>query len=91
MIQLDGDEEIFIRTSADRGLLLNTAALAPKPTRNTMGVKVVTLKARQTVTSAVKVSALTLKNPSRFRTRTLPAAGALVRSDDLGVEQTTLE
>ena len=91
MIQLDGEEEILIRTSADRGLLLNTAALVPKPTRSTAGVKVVTLKARQTVTGAVRARELNLKNPARFRTRTLPAAGALVRSDDLGVEQTTLE
>ncbi|MDD6262992.1 MAG: DNA topoisomerase (ATP-hydrolyzing) subunit A [Clostridiales bacterium] len=91
IIQLDGEEEIFIRTSADRGLLLNTAALAPKPTRSTAGVKVVTLKARQSVASAVRASSLTIKNPARFRTRTLPAAGALVRSEDLGVEQTTLE
>ncbi len=91
LVQLDGEEEIFIRTSADRGLLLNTAALAPKPTRSTAGVKVVTLKARQSVTSAVKASTLSLKSPARFRTRTIPAAGALVRSEDLGVEQTTLE
>ena len=91
LIQIDADEEVFIRTSADRGLLLNTAALSPKPTRSTAGVKVVTLKARQTVISAERASAITLKNPSRFRTRTLPAAGALVRSEDLGVEQTTLE
>ncbi len=90
-VQLDGDKEVFLRSSADRGLLLNTAMLAPKPTRSTAGVKVMTLKARQTVISAAPAEEMGIKNPTRFRTRTLPAAGALVRAEDLGVEQTTIE
>ena len=50
-----------------------------------------TLKRGQKVVSARPLDQSTLSNPARYRTRTLPAAGALLRSEDLPEKQLTLE
>ena len=50
---------------------------------------VVTLKKNQTITSVRPAAGLDLADPHRYRVRTLPALGALLRGDDIA-EQTTL-
>ena len=50
-----------------------------------------TPKRGQKVVSAVLLEGSPLSNPARYRTRTLPAAGALLRDEDLPEKQMTLE
>ena len=88
--QLQSDTELVLSTGV-RALIVNTALLAPKTTRTTQGVAVMTLKRGQKVVSAQPLDQSTLSNPARYRTRTLPAAGALLRSEDLPEKQLTLE
>lgn len=88
--QLQSDTELVLSTGV-RALIVNTALLAPKTTRTTQGVAVMTLKRGQKVVSARPLDQSTLSNPARYRTRTLPAAGALLRSEDLPEKQLTLE
>ncbi len=78
------DGEYVITSSATRKLLFHSSMLLPKTTKNTQGVAVMTLKKNNFVVSAEPFDENTFANPHRYRTRTLPAAGALVREEDLG-------
>lgn len=82
--------ELAIRTSAGRMLLVGTAQIPAKATRDSQGVAVVTLKKNQTITAAVPAESLALANPHRYRVRSLPAAGALLRPEDEGEQQMSL-
>ena len=78
------DGEYVITSSATRKLLFHSSMLLPKTTKKTQGVAVMSLKKNNFVVSAEPFDENTFANPHRYRTRTLPAAGALVREEDLG-------
>ena len=90
LLFLPEDTELVIRTSAGRMLLVNTAQIAAKTTRDSQGVAVVTLKKSQTIASVVPAETLELANPHRYRVRSLPATGALIRAEDEGEQMTLL-
>ena len=90
MFFLPEETELAIRTSAGRMLLVGTAQIAAKTTRDSQGVAVVTLKKNQTIASVVPADTLELANPHRYRVRRLPATGALVRAEDEGEQMTLL-
>ena len=90
LCQIGEECEMAIRTSAGRLLLFGTAQIAAKTTKNTAGVGVITLKKNQRIEKVSVASTLELANPHRYRVRSLPAAGAVLRQEDL-VEQTSLE
>ena len=89
LLFLPEEQELAIRTSAGRLLLVGSAQIAEKATRDSQGVAVVTLKKNQSITSVRLAAGLDLADPHRYRVRTLPALGALLRGDDIA-EQTTL-
>ncbi len=84
MLFLPEETELAIRTSASRMLLVGTAQIAAKTTRDSQGVAVVTLKKNQTIASCRAGRHLELANPHRYRVRSLPATGALIRAEDEG-------
>ena len=90
LLFLHEDTELAIRTNAGRMLLVNTAQIAAKTTRDSQGVAVVTLKKNQTIASVVPAETLELANPHRYRVRSLPATGALIRAEDEGEQLTML-
>mgnify|MGYP000616871997 CR=1 FL=1 len=90
LLFLPEDTELAIRTNAGRMLLVNTAQIAAKTTRDSQGVAVVTLKKNQTIASVVPAETLELANPHRYRVRSLPATGALIRAEDEGEQLTML-
>ena len=87
---LPEETELAIRTSASRMLLVGTAQIAAKTTRDSQGVAVVTLKKNQTIASVVPADTLELANPHRYRVRSLPATGALLRAEDEGEQMSLL-
>ena len=89
-LHLTEDREVAVFSSEGRCLVFHTAALTPKTTRSTQGVNVMTLKPRRTVTAAAPVEETTLVNLPRYRSRSLPVAGALLREEDRGEEQMSL-
>ena len=89
MLYIPEETEIAIRTSAGRLLLVGTAQIAEKATRDSQGVAVVTLKKNQSILSVQPADTLELANPHRYRVRSLPATGALLREEDAG-EQLSL-
>ena len=79
---LPEDKEVAIHSTDGRCLIFHTASLAPKSTRNTQGVNVLSLKGKHTVAGAEFLENSRVGNHARFRGRTLPAAGAILRPDD---------
>ncbi len=80
------EDEITIKSSGERMILVNTAQISLKTTKNTAGVNVMTLKKGQKIAEVRRAAQLELHDPHRFRVRTLPAVGALLRAEDI-VEQ----
>lgn len=83
------DKEYVMKSTSGRILLLNTGAIAVKTTKDSMGVSVMTLKKGHRVSSVKEYTEGEFVKPARYRTRTLPAAGATLSADDVG-EQLTL-
>lgn len=83
------DKEYVMKSTSGRILLLNTGAIAVKTTKDSMGVSVMTLKKGHRVSSVKEYTYGEFVKPARYRTRTLPAAGATLSADDVG-EQLTL-
>lgn len=90
VMQLAADEEIVVISSVGRHLLLNTAVILPKTTKDTIGVGVMTLKKGQRLMSARKYREGEFAKAYRYRAKNLPAAGALLSSED-EAEQMTFE
>ncbi len=82
LLHLKEDRELALFSSENRVLIFNTALLAPKSTRSTQGVQVMTLKAKHRRTEAAAVEDAPLTNLPRYRCRAIPAAGALLREED---------
>ena len=83
------DSEFLLTSTSGRRLLLHTGAIAPKSTRNTIGVQVLTLKGKHVLKEVAPYTPGSLTKESRYRTRSLPAAGAMPQAEDFG-EQLSL-
>jgi DNA gyrase subunit A len=90
VIELTEDMEVAVYSTDGRAIIFNTALIAPKTTRTTQGVSIMALKARRKLKSARPLSATGIQNVSRYRVRNLPAAGALLREEDLEEKQMSL-
>ena len=80
--RLDGEEELAVYSTEPRAVIFNTALLAPKTTRTTQGVALLTLKPKYRLERAVPVEESGIVNRARYRVRAIPAAGTLVRAED---------
>ena len=88
---LKEDTQIALYSTEGRALIFSTAQLAPKSTRATQGVAVLTLKKKATLHRAALLETSGIVNASRYRTRSLPAAGALLKEEDREDKQIVLE
>ena len=80
--RLDTDCELAVYSTEPRALIFHTALLAPKTTRTTQGVAVMTLKPKYQLETVKALEDTPITNQSRYRVRSLPAAGALLREED---------
>ena len=88
---LDADQQIALYATDGRCVIFSSAQLLPKATRNTQGVAVMSLKKKAQLKSAVPVAESGIVNQSRYRTRTLPSAGALIKEEDSPDKQISFE
>ena len=88
---LQADEQVAVYTTDGRAVIFSTAQLLPKTTRNTQGVGVVSVKKKAAVSYAVKAADSGIANQSRYRTRTLPSAGAVLKPEDTPEKQLSFE
>ena len=90
VIPLDGETDIACYSSDDRAIVFNTSLLQTKTSRTTQGVGVMSLKAKRALVRAVPVSETQIKNISRYRVRSLPAAGAILKPEDREEQQLSM-
>ena len=82
ILRIDQDREVAVYSTEPRCLIFHTALLAPKTTRSTQGVAVMTLKPKYRLDTAAYLDETPIANQSRYRVRAVPAAGALLRQED---------
>ncbi len=83
VMDIPEDKELLLTSSSGRKLLLHTGSINLKTSRTTQGVAVMKLKKGQRLMSLEDYVEGAFSKPSRYRTRTLPALGALPASDDV--------
>ena len=76
IIFTEGEDDILLTSTNGRMLLVNSASLQTKSTRDNGGVAVMTQKKGQRIFTAEIYKEGSLENPHRYRTRNLPAAGS---------------
>ena len=91
VILLSEEREVAVYSTEGRVVIFSTAQLASKATRSTQGVAVMTLKRKALVDKALPLEETSITNPARYRSRSLPVAGALLRAEDMEEKQITLE
>ena len=88
---LEEEAQIALYSSDGRASIFSTAQLLPKTTRNTIGVAVMTLKKKAVLQNAVLLENSGIVNPGRYRTKTIPSAGMLIKEEDSGDKQQSFE
>ena len=82
LLHIREDGELALYSSDQRALVFSTALLSPKSTRTTQGVQVMSIKAKHRLTEVLPLEKTSITNLARYRCRTIPAAGALLREED---------
>ena len=88
--RLDEDCELAVYSNEPRCLIFHTALLAPKTTRSTQGVAVMTMKPKYHLETVLPSDETSITNRTRYRVRASPAAGALVKAEDSEDQQISL-
>ncbi len=90
-IALDTDAQMVLYSTDGRAAIISTAQLLPKTTRNTIGVSVMSLKKKAALDRAVLLEESGIVNASRYRCRTVPTAGALLKEEDAPEKQISFD
>jgi len=90
ILPLYEEKELAVFSSDERALVFSTSLMAPKSTRNTQGVQVISLKKNRVLERVELFENTHITNKSRYRVRSIPAAGALLKPEDRGEEQLAL-
>ena len=89
-VQLTEDTELALETNEPRALLVHTSLLAPKTTRSTQGVQVMNIKPKYRLERVLNAAECGIVNAARYRTRSIPAAGAVLKPEDSEEKQLEL-
>ncbi len=91
ILHLTEETQIALFSTEGRALVFSSSLLTPKTTRTTVGVGVMTLKKKYRLERAEKLNDTPIQNVSRYRVRSIPAAGALLKEEDTEEQQLELE
>ena len=91
ILSFETDVQLAVCATDGRCLIFSTAQLLPKTTRNTQGVSVMALKKKAVLSHVMTMEESGITNESRYRTKTIPAAGALLKSEDTPEKQIKFE
>jgi DNA gyrase subunit A len=78
-LYIKDNEEIMLRSSNNRAVIFDSALLLPKVSKTTVGVSVMTLKAKAVVEKAIVLTTETADGLKKYRCKTIPATGALAK------------
>ena len=90
VLLLAEEKDIALFTSDGRAIVFNSSLLQEKSSRSTQGVAVMAAKARRTLSAAKPLADTAIQMVSRYRVRSLPASGALLKPEDRGEKQLSL-
>ena len=90
VFMISEETNVAMFSSDGRAMVFNTSLLQLKTSRSTQGVAVMNLKKNHKLVTAAPLEETVIKNVSRYRVRSLPAAGALLRDEDRGETQMSL-
>ncbi len=85
------DDNVVLYSSDGRALIINTALLALKTTRTTIGVAAMSLKKKAILDHMLPLTTAGIQNVSRYRSKSLPAAGAILKEEDAEDKQLSLD
>ncbi len=88
---LDSDRQVVLYSTDGRAAIISTAQLLPKTTRNTIGVSAMTLKKKASLSYVQLLEESGIVNASRYRNKTIPTAGAILKEEDSPEKQTSFE
>ena len=91
ILSLESDAQIALYSTDGRAMIFSTADLLPKTTRNTIGVAVMNLKKKALLQNALLLEESGIENVSRYRMKSIPAAGALLRPEDSQEKQAAFD
>ncbi len=90
-IALDADAQIALYSTDGRVLVVSSALLLPKTTKNTQGVNVMSVKKKAQLDRVLLLEESGITNVSRYRSRSIPAAGALLKEEDALEKQASFD
>ena len=85
---INDDTDFVLKSTSGRLLIFNSGAISSKTTKNTQGVAVMNLKKGHRVESVVYYRDGMFVKPQRYKTKTLPSAGAILSAEDTGEQMT---
>ncbi len=91
IMALEADAQIALYSTDGRAMIFSTADLLPKTTRSTIGVAVMSLKKKALLKDAILLEESGIENQARYRVKSIPAAGAILRQEDSQEKQATFE
>ena len=90
ILPLESDREVAAFSTEGRAMVFSTALLAPKTSRTTIGVALMNIKPKYRLERVVFAEQSSIKNVARYRARSIPVAGALLREEDREERQLSL-
>ncbi len=90
LLHLKEDREIAVYSTEPRVLIVNTALLGVKTTRTTQGVALLTLKKKYVLDMVRFPEETGITDLARYRGRSIPATGALLKTEDSDDKQLSL-
>ena len=90
LLHLKEDREIAVYLTEPRVLIVNTALLGVKTTRTTQGVALLTLKKKYVLDTVRFPEETGITDLARYRGRSIPATGALLKTEDSDDKQLSL-
>ena len=90
LLYLKEDREIAVYSTEPRVLIVNTALLGVKTTRTTQGVALLTLKKKYVLDTVRFPEETGITDLARYRGRSIPATGALLKTEDSDDKQLSL-
>ena len=90
LLHLREDREIAVYSTEPRVLIVNTALLGVKTTRTTQGVALLTLKKKYVLDTVRFPEETGITDLARYRGRSIPATGALLKTEDSDDKQLSL-
>lgn len=79
---IEEDKDLIVIRDSDKALIFNTALIAPKTTKNSIGIQVMTLKRNSNITKIDELQNINLENKEFYRMTKIPSAGKFICEKD---------